>query len=160
MPLIIILLCFHWPGLLVYDSSPLQHSQHLRCDHRPAPELVAAKWDGGTATGTSGLHGRWTGKDYGHHVPGSHRLVAVVGRQRQPRGPVRADGVWRVRVRLRRRTSVRVPKPSVLRVHCPRASGLRVRIAGRGRARVHYDEQHKRHRTLPKRVPTEPQRYN
>jgi len=58
----------------------------------------------------------------------------VVRRQRRPRGPVRADGFRRIRIRLRRRISVRVPKPSVLRVRGPRAPGLRVRIAGRGRA--------------------------
>lgn len=124
----------------------------MRRDHWPAPELVAAGQRGGTATRTAGIHGRSDEQRDSHYVPGGHRLVAVVGGKRHARGPVRADGVRRVRVRVRRCTSVRVPLPSLLCVRGPRTPGLRVRIAGRGRSRVHHDEQRQRHRTVSKRV--------
>jgi hypothetical protein len=138
--------------LLIYIRILVRYSQHLRPDHRLEPELVAAEQGGRTAARTSGLGGRAAGQRGSHYVPGGHRLVAVVGRLRRPRRTVRAHGNWRVRVHLRRRTSVLVPVPHLLRVRGPRLPRIRMRIAGGGRARVHHDAQRGRRGIVPKRV--------
>lgn len=125
------------------DHCLFERSQHVRIDDRSEPRLDAT-------TDRRRQTPRESGRPQGCDVPGGHQLGAVFRHHGALRGqPLPVDGVRRVHVRGRGHPRVR---PPVLRGHQrvrgQRAPGIRMRLASRGRAPLHLDQE--RSGTVPK----------